>query len=85
MSIYWPDDNQYYDRRVLGLKRNNKHDVLYDDGHCERIDLTNATWKRLTAVAASGEVTQSVLLDANVMEQAVLHQMHDYFGNKRFM
>lgn len=84
MSIYWPDDNHYYDGTVLGLERNNKHDILYDDENRERTDLTSATWKRLTAVAASGEATRSVSLDANVIEQAVLQQMHDYLGNKPF-
>eukprot|EP00557_Chaetoceros_sp_GSL56_P011381 CAMPEP_0176479518 /NCGR_PEP_ID=MMETSP0200_2-20121128/1784_1 /TAXON_ID=947934 /ORGANISM="Chaetoceros sp., Strain GSL56" /LENGTH=1447 /DNA_ID=CAMNT_0017875571 /DNA_START=124 /DNA_END=4464 /DNA_ORIENTATION=+ len=52
ISVYWPDDDEYYNAKVTAKKRqpsenSNVVTLLYDDGEVETLDLTHEAFKIL--------------------------------------
>lgn len=64
LSIYWPNDDEYYTAKVTAKKtsansNSNVFTLLYDDGEVETLDLTNEKFKLVKKCNTNGDDEQS--------------------------
>jgi len=62
ISVYWPDDDEYYTAKVTSIKNGSIFTLLYDDGDVEHVDLRKEDFKILSS--PSSEATHGPSLDA---------------------
>ncbi len=87
LSVYWPNDKEYYTARVTAKKRvpsgngtSNVVTLLYDDGEVENLDLTNESFKILSdsdAQTQSQGPTVSQVSDESVSDKSQDHDQDD--------
>lgn len=59
VKIYWPDDDKIYSCRVEGVSEHGTtHNILYDDGKKETLDLRNEIWKCSDHTAVQNNVVK---------------------------
>ena len=83
VSVFWPDDNEYYPGVVQSANEDGLLNVHYDDGNSECLDMTKETWKLLRAASANTK-TVPTLTEITSSEGNVLSTMVEHFGNTSF-
>ena len=83
IDVFWPLDNAFYPGVVTDID-NGHHQIQYDDGDKETLEISNETWRFSdhdysvqNAVACAVELFSS--------EQSDLKPMFEHFGNKPFL
>ena len=52
LSVYWPDDDQYYPGTITNITKRGRFHISYDDGDVETVDLTKELFKLLPSPAS---------------------------------
>ena len=90
LSVYWPDDKQYYSGTVSRyFSRSGKHKILYDDGQSETLDMTKEIWKHDDSIGETNGISANEIQvvpgkELTSHEKDATDQYHDRFKSKEF-
>ena len=84
VDVFWPLDNSYYSGTFQSIDEDGRHNIEYDDGEDEVLDMTDGTWRFSTGNTTSSSVSAQSSQFSSI-EPVVLQEMQNHFGNKSFM
>lgn len=82
ISVYWPDDNEYYNAKVTAKKRepsgnSNVVTLLYEDGEVETIDLKHEVFKILENGVSPPASQETAASTKTVRKRKVIHESEE--------
>jgi DNA mismatch repair protein MSH6 len=82
ISVYWPDDDEYYNAKVTSKKRepsgnSNVVTLLYEDGEVETIDLTHEVFKILDKDASPSASQESATSSKLERKRKIIHESEE--------
>jgi len=90
IEVYWPLDDKYYGGKVAGYNNDtDKHDVTYDDGEKECLNLSTEQWRFANTsdedALANNDIELAPGSELTSIEAEAVDRYFQVFGNKDFM
>lgn len=83
--MYWPEDDQYYSGKIEPITNNGYHNVNYNDGDHECLNISNETWKFTAEEALQSANIKLANHNLTSFAKDLLHSYTQAIRNNSFM